>query len=86
MNSPLLELYYFESCPFCIRVVDTIKRLNLKVTYVDIHEDPQALAKLISDRGRKTVPVLYIDGTPKPESQDIINWLVENIDKCEKNS
>lgn len=85
MNSPKLELYYFDSCPYCKIVMSAIKRLNLKVDYKNIHQDQNNLQKLIKDTGRKTVPCLYIDGKPMHESAEIVEWMEENQASLQKN-
>lgn len=86
MKAPLLELYYFEECPYCQRVLNTIQELKILVTLKNIHYDPNELQKLLYTTGRKTVPCLFIDGSPMHESLDIINWLIsnqKNLDKTE---
>ncbi len=86
MKAPLLELYYFEECPYCQRVLNTIQELKILVTLKNIHYDPNELQKLLYITGRKTVPCLFIDGSPMHESLDIINWLIsnqKNLDKTE---
>ncbi|MEC7275582.1 MAG: glutaredoxin [Bdellovibrionota bacterium] len=83
---PKLELFKFDACPFCLRVMGLIEELNLKVQYQDIQMDSAALQRLTGDTGRRTVPCLYIDGTPMFESADIMMWLRDNSDKLEKNS
>lgn len=83
---PKLELFKFDACPFCVRVMSTINDLNLKVKMRDIQYDNESLNKLVSDTGRRTVPCLYIDGKPMFESADIIAWLEDNSDKLEKSS
>lgn len=86
MKAPLLELYYFDSCPYCQRVLNTINELKIKVTYKDIHSDLNEMHKLLYVTGRKTVPCLFINGDPMHESLDIINWLKANqatLDKTE---
>lgn len=85
-KSPSLVLYYFDACPYCQRVMTTIKRLRVKVDYQNIMEDEAAMEKLVEDTGRRTVPCLYIDGRPMHESQDIMNWLEENQATLEKSS
>lgn len=85
MNAPLLELYYFESCPYCQRVLKAIEKLNIKVTFLDIYENTNNMQKLMTITGRKTVPCLFIDGNPMFESLDIIAWMEKNLDKLEKN-
>ena len=44
-------------------------------------EDSSLEKKLFQDTGRRTVPCLYINGTPMHESRDIINWLEEHVDE-----
>lgn len=75
MNKYNLEFYFFPGCPYCNLVQESISRNNITVSYFNIMEDNDALSKLISDTGRKTVPVLYINGSPMHESADIINWI-----------
>ena len=84
MQAPLLELYYFDSCPYCQRVMKTISQLNLKVTFLDIYENTNNMQKLMQITGKKTVPCLFIDGDPMFESLDIIAWMIKNIDRLEK--
>ena len=73
MNAPKLELYKFDSCPFCQRVMQLIDSLGLKVEMKDIMSSPEDLQKLVGDTGRRTVPCLYIAGKPMFESSDIMN-------------
>ena len=82
---PTLDLYYFDACPYCQKVMGTIKKNNIKVNYKDIYEDTNNLQKLIYITGRKTVPCLFIDGDPMHESRDIVVWLEKNLDRLEKN-
>ena len=78
MNAPQLDFYYFDSCPYCQRVIRVIESEKIKVNWIDIHEDANALKKLVEVTGRKTVPCLFIDGKPMHESLDIIDWLKNN--------
>lgn len=61
-----------------------IKRLNIKVEYCDIYGDQAHLERLVRETGRRTVPCLFIDGTPMHESRDIVEWLQKNSDKLPK--
>ena len=75
-----LALYYFDSCPFCVRVRAAIERLGLDVELRNIHDDPERWDQLVAARGRATVPVLKIDSADgsehwMPESADIIRYL-----------
>ena len=84
MSFPKLELYYYESCPFCMYVLDVIEDNKIKVEYKHVLNDPANMQKLVQDTGRRTVPCLYIDGSPMHESRDIIAWLENNLDNLEK--
>lgn len=84
MPAPLLELYKFDACPYCQRVMKVIEEKKIKVTYLDIYENTNNMQKLMLITGKKTVPCLFIDGDPMFESQDIINWLLRNDEILEK--
>jgi glutaredoxin 2 len=79
-NKPTLELYYFDSCPYCQRVLTAIKKNKIKVSYLDINN----MQKLMMITGKKTVPCLFIDGDPMHESLEIVAWLEKNLDRLEK--
>ena len=74
-----LELYFFKECPYCQVVLGAIQETKLedKVSYFNIRDNPAHREKLVKDTGRSTVPCLYIDGKPMHESRDIANWLKE---------
>ncbi len=76
-----LELFYYDSCPFCQMVLQAINELGIEVIYCDIMNDTSALERHVKTTGRRTVPCLYIDDKPMFESRDIINWLQQNKDK-----
>lgn len=85
MKAPHLELYYFDSCPYCQRVLSVIENLNIKVEFKDIHASINEMQKLQYVTGRKTVPCLFINGQPMHESEDIMIWLKANAETLEKN-
>ncbi len=72
-----LELYKFDTCPYCQRVMRHIKKLGLseQVTLRDVRRDGDAQAELIALTNKTQVPCLVIDGTPLLESRDINRWL-----------
>ncbi len=78
MQTPKLELFYYDACPFCAFVLREIEDLDILVEKKNILEDQSNLERLMNDTGRRTVPCLYIDNKPMFESQDIVNWLKEN--------
>ena len=82
-----LALYYFDTCPFCIRVLRTIDALGLDVELRNIYREPDHLTALREARGRTTVPVLRItspDGQDRwmPESADIVRYLQATYGKA----
>ena len=75
-----LALYYFDGCPFCVRVLRVIDALGIEVELRNIYREPEHLAALREARGRTTVPVMRItsaDGEERwmPESADIVRYL-----------
>jgi glutaredoxin len=77
-----VELYYYEQCPFCVRVLRKIHELELKkITYRNTLEEPEYHQQHVQKTGRSTVPCLYIDGEPLFESLEINTWLEANADK-----
>ena len=88
MTEKKLELYYFEQCPYCQKVLQALRLTGLeeKVTYMDIHEDSKNKQKLLADTGRGTVPCLYIDGKPMHESDDIVAWLKKYAKEIQQDS
>lgn len=70
-----VELYAFDTCPYCRRVYSAISRLDLNIPVRNVHQDPRASNKLREVTGGTQVPCLLIDGVPLLESMDIIDWL-----------
>jgi glutaredoxin len=81
-----LALYYFDECPYCQLVLESIDELNVAVELRNTRQSKDHLNKLVADTGRKTVPCLYIDGRPMHESQEIVAWLNKNQNQLDKRS
>ena len=45
MKAPELDLYFFDACPYCQRVLKVINKHKIKVNYKDIYEDLNNLQK-----------------------------------------
>ena len=75
-----LELIHKWTCPYSARVRDFIEEKGLKdhIDFFEIIEDDGAKDRLTQLTGKSQVPCLVIDGEPKLESNDIIQWLAEN--------
>ena len=74
-----IKLFHTEFCPYCVKVIDYIKENNLDVEIVDATHDAAAKRELISTGGKMQVPMLSIDGKAMYESNDILDWLKENM-------
>lgn len=71
-----LELFKFDSCPFCVKVLATIRQLGVEgIRLRDTMREPAANAELIERGGKRQVPCLFIDGEALYESGDIVAWL-----------
>jgi glutathione S-transferase len=74
-----LELFKFDSCPFCVRVMGKLRQLGLTgVRLRDTLREPGAEEELVRRGGSDMVPCLFIDGVPLYESADIVRWLEAN--------
>ncbi len=73
------SLYYYDSCPFCVRVLRTLQGLDIEVELCDILSDSRHRTTLQKATGRTTVPCLRIekgnDSQWMFESMDIIRFL-----------
>lgn len=74
-----LELYMFETCPYCRKVINEIQMSERKdIEFHDIRKNEDDRKRLIEVGGKEQVPCLFIDGKPMYESDDIIAWLRAN--------
>lgn len=77
---PKLALYLSETCGYCWRVQQAIRRLGVSVELRDIWAQASHRNELLQARKRGTVPVLRIETEAghvswMPESRDIIRYL-----------
>ncbi len=71
-----LDLYKFDTCPYCRRVMNEIETSGrTDVEYHDIHQNREDYDTLVRVGGMSQVPCLFIDGKPMYESADIVAWL-----------
>ena len=71
-----LELYKFDSCPYCVRVFKAIEKMGrTDIEMHDVEESAEDYKRLLDVGGIDQVPCLFIDGVPMYESLDIIDWL-----------
>ena len=74
-----LELFKYDACPYCQRVMRVVNELGASVEMRDIRKNAADAQRLVEVGGRRQVPCLLIDGEPLYESADIIAWLREHF-------
>lgn len=58
----LVEIYTWNTCPFCVRAKKLLDRKKVEYTEYDITGDDAARAKMIARTGgAKSVPQVFID-------------------------
>ncbi|MCA1978232.1 MAG: glutathione S-transferase N-terminal domain-containing protein [Thiobacillus sp.] len=68
-----LALYHFPTCPFCLKVRRTMRRLSLDIELRDARADAHHRAALIAGGGKPQVPCLRIEG-----DDGRVSWLYES--------
>jgi glutaredoxin 2 len=73
------SLYYYDSCPFCVRVLRSLQSLSVDVELRNILSETRHRTALQQATGRSMVPCLRIDNGSDSqwmfESMDIIRFL-----------
>ncbi|MBW8184849.1 glutathione S-transferase N-terminal domain-containing protein [Shewanella nanhaiensis] len=72
-----IQLYYFNTCPYCIKVLLAIKMMGVDLVQKNIHSSANHKAELIEGGGKKQVPCLRI------EEGAGVRWLYESNDIIE---
>lgn len=70
-----LALYQFRTCPFCIKVRKSIRRLSLNIELRDAQKDQPHRAALLQGGGQIKVPCLKIT-----DEQGNSQWMYESAD------
>lgn len=74
-----LELFGFETCPFCKVVrAEIAAQGRTDVREYDIYKDDEAYKRLITVGGKEQCPCLFVDDKPLYESTEIIRFLKEH--------
>ena len=74
-----LELFKMDTCPFCRKVFRAIEQMGrTDIEMHDINRSAEDRERLVREGGKLQVPCLFIDGRPLYESDDIVQWLMEN--------
>jgi len=78
-----LELLYFESCPFCQRVLMFIGDKH-NIILKDTRLNKAYKEELLKATDKLQVPCLLVDGKPLLESDDIVEFLDNNRENWEQ--
>ncbi len=78
------QLFYFATCPYCIKVRLALWWMGLELPLKDILVHPENKADLIAGGGKKQVPCLRIEDERGGvqwmyESRDIIRYLKRQL-------
>jgi len=73
-NNTHYSLYYYDSCPFCARVLRALDQVNVEVELRNIMSDSNHRSDQQKATGRNTVPCLRIDNGTDSE------WMFESMD------
>ena len=68
-----LALYHFPTCPFCLKIRRTLRRLSLNIELRDAQHDDAHRAALIAGGGKPQVPCLLITDADGKQT-----WLYES--------
>ena len=74
-----LTLYISPSCPYCVKVLDYMKKYNIEISIKD-RSDPVNKSYLVKHGGKTMVPCLFIKDQALYESNDIITYLATVFD------
>jgi glutaredoxin 3 len=65
MSTSRVVVYSTTYCGFCRRAEDLLRRAGIAFESVDVTDDMRARAELVKRAGgRRTVPVIFVDGEP----------------------
>ena len=54
------KVYTTTYCPYCVRAKRLLKDLNAEFEEIDITENDELRAKLVSETNHRTVPLIFI--------------------------
>lgn len=64
-------VYVTDYCPYCVRAKSLLDKRHIPYDVVDVSNDPEKRQWLVDTTRRRTVPQIFIDGTPVGGSDDL---------------
>ena len=74
-NTDHLTLYFYKTCPFCIKVERFLAEKGLEISIVNLDDDMALVEELYHKTGSAQAPCLKINDSYMRESDDIIAYL-----------
>lgn len=62
--SASVTIYTSETCPYCVRAKELLKRKNVEFTEIRVDLLPEKRDEMIQLTGRRTVPQIFINNQP----------------------
>ena len=59
-----VTIYTSDFCPFCVRAKRLLDHKGVAYDEVDVSGDADLRDRMVADSGRRTVPQIFIDGSP----------------------
>lgn len=81
MSVPVI-IYTSETCPYCVRAKDLLKRKNVEFTEIRVDLLPEKRDEMIQLTGRRTVPQIFINNQPIGGCDDL--YELDRTDKLDK--
>lgn len=74
-NTDHLLLYFYKSCPFCVKVEHFLAKKGLNIPIIFLDDDMAIVEELYHKTGSAQAPCLKIKDSYMRESDDIIAYL-----------
>jgi glutaredoxin 3 len=59
-----VRIYTTPYCPFCVAAKALLQKKDVPFEEIDVSLDPDLRDRMVARSGRRTVPQIFIDGTP----------------------
>ncbi len=59
-----IVMYTTQQCPFCVRAKALLRHKGVMFDEIDVGQDASLREKMIEESGRRTVPQIFVNGTP----------------------
>jgi len=64
-------VYTTDYCPYCDRAKALLKKRDIAFDEIDVTNDPEKRTWLVEKTGRRTVPQVFVKGTPIGGSDEL---------------